>query len=394
MHGRLFAATALVLALFISSFAQQQGSNEKKPAPPTGGRTTGGQQQQPRTAQSINPLFTPLSLKGKVLLDNGDPPPEPARIDLVCHGSVLVQEHSTVDGDFTIRVGENRQGGLGDASMGSAGGGAAPSRAATGELDLRGCELRASMPGMQSSTIQLGVRDALSDTDVGVIVLHRHAGLAETTVSVNSLAAPKKAKDAYEKARKELSKEKGKPSKAAKELEKAVKIFPEYAAAWELLGEVRLALDDASGARKAFLEAARVDPDYLAPYLSLAGLELKHGRWEEVIAWSNQVLERNPQVVKAQYFVAHASFFMGRLTEAEVAARRVQDSREAVYYPGTHYMLGTILAEKGDWSSASGEFNRFLEISPDSSVAGPLKRQLKEWERLGLINSSQDSEAP
>jgi tetratricopeptide (TPR) repeat protein len=229
---------------------------------------------------------------------------------------------------------------------------------------------------------------------VGVIVLNRLDPTGGTTVSLNSLAAPKKARDAYAKAKKELAKEKGNPSKAAKELQKAVKIFPEFASAWELLGEARLALGDEAGAREAFLEAARVDPAYTTPYLSLARLELNQGRWEEVIKWSSQVLQRDPQMIKAQYFVAHASFFAGKLAEAEVAARRVQLSTDADYYPGTHYMLGTILAEKGDWASASSEFNRFLEISPDSSVAGPLRRQLKEWERLGLINKSQDSEAP
>jgi len=407
VYGRLLASTAVILALLISSFAQQKES-DKKPVPPTGGRTTQGQQQTPRPTQSYAPLF----LKGKVLLDDGNAPLEPVLVELVCEGSVRLQEHSTVGGDFTVRVGGDAQMGLGDASVGSPGGGTAQygqqggqqsgayrgneyfSRTPTGGTDLRGCELRTSAPGMQSSAIQLGIRGALTDTDVGVIVLHRVSGSAETTVSLRSLAAPKKAKDAYAKANKELAKERSNPSKAVKELQKAVEIYPEFAAAWELLGEVRLALDDAAGAREAFLEAARVDPEYTAPFLSLAGLELNQGRWEEVIKWSNQALECNPQIVKAQYFVAHANFFMGRLAEAEVAARRVQDSSAAAYYPGTHYMLGTILAEQGDWSSAGGEFNRFLEASPDSSVAGPLRRQLKEWERQGLITSSQSSKAP
>ena len=216
-----------------------------------------------------------LFLTGKVLLDDGNAPLEPALLELVCQGSVRLQEHSTVDGSFTLRVGGNAQGGLGDASMGSPGGATQSGRTGqqsggafggnqyfsgtpTGELDLRGCELRASMPGMRSSTIQLGVRGALSDTDVGVIVLNRLDPTDGTTVSLNSLAAPKKARDAYAKAKKELAKEKGNPSKAAKELQKAVKIFPEFASAWELLGEARLALGDEAGAREAFLEAARL----------------------------------------------------------------------------------------------------------------------------------------
>ena len=296
MYGRLLASTAVILALLISSFAQQKES-DKKAAPPTGGRATEGRQQTPRAMQSYAPVF----LNGKVLQDDGTAPLEPALVELVCQGSVRLQEHSTSNGDFTVRFGDNAQIGFGDASLGSPGGGTVQygqqgsqssggayrgneyfSGTPTGGIDLRGCELRASVPGMQSSAIQLGIRGALTDTDVGVIVLHRVSGSAETTVSLNSLAAPKKAKDAYARAKKELAKEKSDPSKAAKELQKAVKIFPEFAAAWELLGEVRLVLDDAAGAREAFLEAARVDPEYTAPYLSLAGLELNQGRWEEV----------------------------------------------------------------------------------------------------------------
>ncbi len=71
-------------------------------------------------------------------------------------------------------------------------------------------------------------------------MLHRTARAEGATVSLKTLTAPKEAKQAYEKALKELGKRKINFSKTSKELEKAVKIYPEFAAAWHVLGEVRL----------------------------------------------------------------------------------------------------------------------------------------------------------
>ena len=115
-------------------------------------------------------------------------------------------------------------------------------------LDLNGCELRAVLAGYQSSVVTL--RAMGGDTwqyEVGTIFLKRIGNAPGTTISVTSMAAPKDAMHAYEKAQK-LKAEK--PVEAEKELNKAVKIYPQFAAAWTLLGDIHREHNDFDLARR------------------------------------------------------------------------------------------------------------------------------------------------
>src|SRR5207244_1652346 len=100
-----------------------------------------------------------------------------------------------------------------------------------GENRFANCELRGRLAGYRSQTINLASRRPLDNPDVGVILLHRMSGNeGGSTVSASSLAAPKDARKAYEKAIEALKKHK--PEDAEKSLEKAVEAYPAYAAAW------------------------------------------------------------------------------------------------------------------------------------------------------------------
>ena len=153
---------------------------------------------------------------------------------------------------------------------------------AFGRVDLSGCELRASLPGYRSESIQLRHSSVFDNPNVGVIILHPLAKGQGISVSATSLAAPKQAKKAYEKALKELRKKDAilwfAAVKAIEQLEKAVAEYPEYAKAWSLLGRTRLSINDKEGAREAFDKATKADPKYLGPYEALLRMELAEKR--------------------------------------------------------------------------------------------------------------------
>ena len=205
-------------------------------------------------------------VSGKVVLEEGTPPPEPVAVDLICNGSLLSQEMTSRKGQFTFHLGSRDSTYL-DSSV------SRPPEAETFDaganrflphtragrtgrndfremsgVNLKDCELRASLPGFSSDTVRLGLGTVAGHTeDVGVIVLRRRAQVEGTTVSLKTLAAPKKARKAYESAKKELSKEKIDYLKAIGDLEDAVASYLEFSAAWDLLGLSRLALKDVSG---------------------------------------------------------------------------------------------------------------------------------------------------
>ena len=223
-------------------------------------------------------------------------------------------------------------------------------------------------------------------------MLHRRAKARGATISLTTLAAPKEAWKIYQKALQQLGKKKIHLFRISKELEKAVKIYPEFAAAWHLLGEIRLELKDHSGARQAFEQARVADSYYANPYISLAMLELEEERWEEAAQLSAQALALDSQLIRAHYFNALANSFLGNLDVAEESILRVQKSSQAQDYPAIHLILGWVESEKGNFQSAAAEYRSFLEAQPTALITEKLKKQLTQWKEQGLIQSSKTSE--
>jgi Tfp pilus assembly protein PilF len=252
-------------------------------------------------------------------------------------------------------------------------------------VDLTGCELTAVLPRYRSSVIHLGLRRRGDKSDVGSLVLQPLDEKDPSTVSVTSLQAPEDAAKFFRQAMKELQKSKPNFEKAEKRLEKAVAAYPGYADAWSALGEVRLNLQKMEPARDALEQAIATDPSLVSPYLSLASLEMTRNNWQGVEDFSLKAFERDSSSVKAQYLLAISNFSMEDLQSAEGWALKVRRSDEIDDYPITHYVLGVVWARKGEVESAAREFRRFIELKPDASVAKQVNRQLRHWERQGLV---------
>ena len=398
---------ALALLYFFSSWGWTQQQPQQPPA--SGGGQGGSQPRQPqRSPQHKRTLF----LSGKIMMEDGGPPTEPVKVEFLCESTVLQQVFAAGDGTFGFMI-ESGRGALNaqrplDASISSTvaaqleggfsfGMGGGDSRldssglGAPGVLNISSCEVQAKLAGFESERILLGPRRALDNPDIGTIVLFSRDRAASATISLKTLAAPKDAKKAFEKAQKELGKKKIKFDEVTKELEKAVKIYPEFAAAWNLWGEVSLELKDWPAARESFLAAVGADSQYASPLISLAMLELEEENWEEAAQFSRQALELDSRLIRAHFFNAVASSSLGQLDAAEESVLQIQESRRADNYPFAHYILGWIMSQKGNFPSAAAEYRIFLEVVPTAGVAEELKVQLAQWEELGLIPDSEST---
>ena len=359
-------------------------------------------QQQPGFNQ---PEFQrPISLSGKVMLADGTPPGEPVTIVRDCWGQRRPETYTDSKGRFSFQLGDRNSLAFADAStspasdvfggsntggFGSAANTGTPRVNSSGRVDLSGCELRASLPGYRSESIQLRHSSVFDNPNVGVIILHPLAKGQGISVSATSLAAPKQAKKAYEKALKELRKKDAilwfAAVKAIEQLEKAVAEYPEYAKAWSLLGRTRLSINDKEGAREAFDKATKADPKYLKPYMPLLRMELAEKRWAEVNLVSERLLNLNPHMTEVQYYRAVAAFNLGKMDLAEDLVLGIQSGEGSERFPGTHRLLGLIHARQGNFPLAATAYRDFLAAQPLGPVAKDLRRQLTEWEAQGVI---------
>jgi tetratricopeptide (TPR) repeat protein len=176
--------------------------------------------------------------------------------------------------------------------------------------------------------------------------------------------------------------------KASAELEKATDLYPEFSEAWNLLGQVRLQLEDESGAQKAFESAAASDPKYLKPQVAMMELESRRQSWDQVSEWSTKVLELHPYLMTAHYYRGVANLNMRRWEQAEESLTKVRASHKADDYPYAGYLLGLMLADKGDFDAAAKELKHFLKLRPEAPEGDRVKTLLSGWEKKGLIKGA------
>ncbi len=399
--GVSVALTTLALSLLLPGMilAQQtttgggdKGNQGRQPQPPQRERERDLRQQRERERDLRQRIRRPVRLSGKVILADGSPLAGSVNVELICNGSVRQQAFTFGNGSFSFEVGARSSMAFADASVGSSTWNPNTNQTGMdsfgGSMNLSGCELRAVLPGFLSGRLQLGMRRPLDSPEVGNIILRRLDKVSGSTVSLTALAAPKKARKAYEKATKELRKKKVKHSKVSKELEKAVNLYPKYAPAWNLLGTTRLKLKDEAGAREAFKQAIEADPEYVSPYIELAMLEGASNRWAEVTRLSDRVLELNPYISQAHYFNALANFNLGKLDLAAKSIYQYKKDETSKTFANSYCLAGAILAGKGNLTSAAGEFRQFLKIFPKDQRADQIREHLASWEAQGLIEKA------
>ncbi len=398
----------------VPTIGQQQGGQAPGP-PPSGGNTGGGggagsgtrpptipttpttptQPRQPdfgqQPQQQPTILRQPVYLSGKVVLDDGTPPPDTAVIETVCNGVVRRQAYTDSKGRFSFQVGQNTNMMM-DASVssvdmpfprgGMASGGAGMGRnSGYAGQEMAGCELRASLPGFRSDLLNLAGRRAMDNPEVGIIVLHRLGNVEGTTVSFTSLQAPKDAKKAYEKGLDAAKKKKW--AEAQGSLEKAVAIYPKYAVAWYELGRTFHEQSNVEQARNAYVKAVEADAKFVKPYMPLALIAANEKKWDDAERYSSELLRLNPvDYAYAYFYNSIANFNLRKLDAAERSAREgvKLDSQHQV--PRMEHVLGVILANKQDYAGAAQYLRGYLEHAPNAPDADAVRKQLAEVEKF------------
>jgi tetratricopeptide (TPR) repeat protein len=327
----------------------------------------------------------PIFLSGRVVVNDGTPPPESVMIERVCNGQVRPEGYTDSKGRFSFQLGQNNSI-LPDASIGGS------SRAGMGglgntgvnERDLAGCEIRAALTGYVSDAIPLIGRRSMDNPDLGTIILHRTGNVEGATISATSLTAPKEAQKAYDKGVSSMRNQKW--GDARKQFEKAVGLYPQYAAAWFELGSAMERLGDREGARRQFEHALEIDGRFVKPYLQLAVLSAQDGNWEKLAETTSIILRLDPYNYPGiYYFDAAAQFNLRHLDNAEKSAREALKLDKANYYPSANHILGLILAVKGEFGDAAGYLKTYLRLAPSAADAAQVRNRLVEIERTAAL---------
>jgi tetratricopeptide (TPR) repeat protein len=303
---------------------------------------------------------------------------------------VRPEGYTDAKGRFSIQFGQNTfmipdasvgwGTGLGAPGLQSDSLGAFGSSSGVSERDLMGCDLQASAVGYRSEHISLAGRRFMDRPDVGVIVLRRFAHVEGTTISITSLAAPKDAANAFSKGRDAVKKEKW--ADARKQFEKAVQVYPQYAAAWFELGYSLERLKDDAVSRQAYEKAIAADPKFLQPQIQLTGLDLRARDWKALVARTDQIIKLDPANLPGIYlYNSIGNYNLQSFEASEKSVREALKLDPQHSFPKSNHILGLILAQRGDFTGAGENLKLYLQLAPNGPDAALVKDHLAKVEQ-------------
>jgi len=396
MTFTVFLRCSIALALSVVLFAQGGGRGSGMgtlPGNPTN-PTRPGMPPQPGQPDVTAPDLRPVLLTGKVVMEDGTPPPESVAIQLVCRATQHSVGYTDPKGGFAVDVNNRKNSAtFADASEdpNSFGGNSGRPNSAvnpdgntnsgiTGRA-LMGCDLLASLPGFRSDVMHLDSRQGADNPEVGTIILHRIANVEGLTISATSALAPKDARKAFEKG--QTFERQQKWGDAGREFRKAVDIFPKYAVAWYQLGLAQEQEHNPEAARKSYAQALAADGKFVSPYQALAVLAAQEQKWQDVLDDTNHLLRLNPvDFPQAWLFNALGNFYLKNMDAAEKSAREGISRDAAHQYPDLNHVLGVVLAMKRDYPGAVEQLRAYLHYSPNAIDAEQVAKQLAEVERV------------
>lgn len=384
-HFRIAAVMGLAMIL-PPAIAQKGGS----------GATKGGNPGANPPGFSTNSTSSPsrpatVYIWGSVRLEDGGAPPEPVAVERICGGSTRREGYTDFKGQFGFQLGQSLNSEVQDVTDTDTGSfhSGRPGGSSQGNTrnSLVGCELRASLPGFQSSTVLLRPDGDSEQLQVGTIVLKRMGSVAGTTISLTTMMAPNDAKRAFEKAQKDM--QQNKTEAAEKELNKAVQIYPHFAAAWSLLGEIHENQKQIEQAKTEYAQAAANDSQFVTPYFRLAAIAVQEKKWQDAVRFTDQIDKLNPFAFPmASFYNAASNYYLGNMDAAEKSARKFASLDTSHQRPDVSLLLGDILARKHDYAGAAQQMREYLSVTPGAPNAERIRAEAKRMEDLSATTAA------
>lgn len=332
---------------------------------------------------AIGTLNQPLFLTGRVVMLNGEPPPERVVIERSCSVSDSRAEgYTDTEGRFSLQLGTANS--IVTAPSASNSGVGQPNLLQQGGdtgARLWACELRASLAGYISTTVSLAGHHSSDSPDVGYIVLRRLEKTPGLAMSATSALAPEASRRAFQDGMRAIRDRNWKS--AEKSLTKAVEVYDRHAEAWYQLGRVYRQRKKPEQAREAFLQATKADPNYVYPYEGLYQLALARDDMAEVLDKAECLLRLNPyEFPLAYYYSAVANLQLQNFDAGEERIRTALALDPGNTNPMSHFVLGYLLASKGQFAEAVDALEVFLELKPGGAAAQQAQAALEKLHEL------------
>jgi Tfp pilus assembly protein PilF len=225
----------------------------------------------------------------------------------------------------------------------------------------------ADLSGVVHATIPYTSSEAAANPNGGV-------------VSVHQLSIPGNASAKYADAQKRLAAHD--PDGAVRNLEEAVALAPQFAAAWNALGVIAFQTGDDRRAETLFRKALAADPSAFEPLVNLGGVLLKKATLNkqaptEALPFNQRAVQDRPEDALANAQLGMNYFKLDQFDQAEqylLAAKRLDPAQ--FYQP--QIFLAEIYARRGNRKAAIKELEDVLAIRPDGPLSDSIRHNLAQ----------------
>ena len=223
--------------------------------------------------------------------------------------------------------------------------------------------------GEARQTVEVGpsLADAKGRVAVNIEVtearlLTEEAVRRKNLISARELSIPDRARREYSEAQKKLSR-RDVPGAIA-HLERAVKIAPQFAAAWNNLGTIAYQSRDFPRAESHFREALEQDAEAFEPVVNLGGVLLTLGKLEEALKYNLYAVLLRPTDALANSQLGMNYFGLGDLDRG-LKYLTIAKHIDPTHFSHPQLTLAEIHLRRNDRRAAADELEDFLKRHPD-----------------------------
>lgn len=197
-------------------------------------------------------------------------------------------------------------------------------------------------------------------------------------VSARQLSIPDRAWKEYNDAQKKL--ERRDVEGAIAHLQRAVKLAPQFATAWNNLGTIAYQTRQYPKAEGYFREALVQDPEAYEPLVNLGGVLLTLGKPDEALAFNLHSALRRPEDALANSQLGMNYFFLGK-PDLGIKYLNIAKKLDPAHFSHPQLTLAEIYLRKGDRLAAAAELDEFLKFHPDWPAAAGVREAIEKLRR-------------
>lgn len=239
--------------------------------------------------------------------------------------------------------------------------------------------IRVSGPDIETKFTEPFNIDPRDNTHMEFVSVTKREGAPPTSaqgaVAAWMLNIPSKAESEFEKGAKALEKQDAK--EAQKRLERAVELYPNHAAALNLLGVLAMQGGNPQEGQKFFQQTLKIDERYAPAYVNLAKIRIGEKKRDEALGLLTKAATiEQPTSGETLAMLSMVEFESNQLQPAIEHARMVHTIKDHQKYAFVHFIAGKALESQNLREEAAAEYNLLLREAPGSSMAARAKAAL------------------